>query len=1059
MKRIILLIILSVSTSFYTKAATTFVHPGGTTTLTDLERIKTKVLAKEHPWIDAWNLMIQDYKASSSYTAGPQPDVAYQDGTRQRCARDAQAAYYNILEWYVTGDESHAKCAVNILNAWASAINDTVKGQLFQLPIDIMVQTAEVVRIYSGWSDNDKEKFKQCCLKYFYPACKNFLGYCGSWPGWDGPANSCNEIIGIFCDNDSIYQNAIDYYKNGDKTTGLGGGRLTNMVFDKSGASIEMGRDMPHAEIGPSAAAEFCLTALNQGTDLFSLDDNLLLRSFEFLMKDNLTHQCDWTSYNDCDNHNLFDVSPRYAFRLTGFPGCEIIYNHYVNKMGLQAPYTEQAIKLRGLTNYGWEASNYPVLTYIDDGAQTVYDNLNIPSAPINVQAVPGINCINLSWTRPDWRLVNGSIIQRSTNENSSFETIGSWTMETDTTYVDSTCTAGLKYYYRIALKNNSGQSEWSPTISATAVDGSATYPSGWYLTDLGSYSEAGKANYDKGNNRNVIVRSCSKSFGGTSDNCTFFYTKQTGSNFTFIARIYDYRRYDNRADHFGIMIREGLGTGARMIALGLHDVEARYTYLMPRTKANTSVDNIGGDTHTWNGVWYKLVRKGYTFTAYQCYDGKNWHQIGSQTIDGFSSINYLGVYSSRGWDDAPEGSSSTGFFDNITITNNTTGTKCTQPTSFCSISVKSNNLKLTWNSTSDAISYKILRSTSKSGQYLDIADAITDTTFIDRNLSANTDYYYILSASNFSGESVADTLKVTTTDHTTPDTPTNVKTVSNNGGVYIEWDRNDEATQFNLLRSDSESGSYETVKNIDKADVITANDSRIGVTDATVVTGNTYYYKITAQNTYGTSNASALSTVTVNSQSKLTGTIIGTDGTSSFPLKNAFDNSLYTYYVTTNADEGWAGYDLGENKQAIVTQIRYGARASHTTAMVGGFFQGSNESDFNNASVLYSITNEPTAATWSKEIIYSTTPFRYLRYVSPKGSYGNIAEIQFIGTIITSIPESIASETISNDCNISSISYYNINGTLLKQPINGINIMKTIMKNGKINIKKIITK
>lgn len=396
---------------------------------------------------------------------------------------------------------------------------------------------------------------------------------------------------------------------------------------------------------------------------------------------------------------------------------------------------------------------------------------------------------------------------------------------------------------------------------------------------------------------------------------------------------------------------------------------------------------------------------------------------------------------------------------DNITITNNTTGTKCTQPTSFCSISVKSNNLKLTWNSTSDAISYKILRSTSKSGQYLDIADAITDTTFIDRNLSANTDYYYILSASNFSGESVADTLKVTTTDHTTPDTPTNVKTVSNNGGVYIEWDRNDEATQFNLLRSDSESGSYETVKNIDKADVITANDSRIGVTDATVVTGNTYYYKITAQNTYGTSNASALSTVTVNSQSKLTGTIIGTDGTSSFPLKNAFDNSLYTYYVTTNADEGWAGYDLGENKQAIVTQIRYGARASHTTAMVGGFFQGSNESDFNNASVLYSITNEPTAATWSKEIIYSTTPFRYLRYVSPKGSYGNIAEIQFIGTIITSIPESIASETISNDCNISSISYYNINGTLLKQPINGINIMKTIMKNGKINIKKIITK
>src|SRR5574344_293266 len=1057
MKRIILLIILSVSTLSYSKAATTFVHPGGTTTLSDLERIKTKVQAKEHPWVDAWNLMIQDYKASSSYTAGPQPDVAYQDGTRQRCARDAQAAYYNILEWYVTGDESHAKCAVNILNAWASAINDTVKGELFQLPIHIMVQTAEVVRIYSGWSDNDKEKFKQCCLKYFYPACKSFLGYCASWPGWDGPANSCNEIIGIFCDNDSIYQNAIDYYKNGDRKTGLGGGRLTNMVFNESGASIEMGRDMPHAEIGPSAAAEFCLTALNQGTDLFSLHDNLLLKSFEFMMKDNLTHQCNWTSYNDCDNHNLFDVSPRYAFRLTGFPGCEIIYNHYVNKMGLEAPYTEQAIKLRGLTSYGWEASNYPVLTYIDEGAQTVYDHLDIPSAPINVQAVAGINCINLSWTRPDWRLANGSIIQRSINENNGFETIGSWAMETDTTYIDTSCVAGVKYYYRIALKNNSGQSEWSSIMNATAVDGSSTYPSGWYLTDLGSYSEAGKANYYQGNNRNVIVRSCSKSFGGPTDNCTFFYTKQTGSNFTFIARIYDYRKYDNRADHFGIMIREGLGTGARMVALGLHDVEARDTYLLPRTTANTNVDYIGGDTHTWNGVWYKLVRKGYTFTAYQCYDGRNWHEIGSQTINGFSSINYLGVYSSRGWDNAPDGTSSTGFFDNITITNNTTGTKCTQPTNFCSSSIKSNNLKLTWNATGDAISYRIFRSTSKNGQFLNIADAITDTCFIDRNLSANTTYYYILTANNFTGETVGDTINVTTTSITKPDKPEEVKAISNNGYVYIEWDSNDEVTLFNILRSDSEEGIYQTVKSINRADVITSNDSRLGIIDSTAITDNTYYYKIIAQNDYGMSNASAVASVTVRGQSKLTGSIIGSNGTSSFPLKNAFDNSLYTYYATTDADGAWGGYDLGESKQGIVSQIRYGARASHTAAMIGGIFQGANKSDFSDASILYSINNEPTATTWVKQTVYSTTPFRYLRYVSPKGSFGNVAEIMFLGTTLTSVPESILSESILDNVNISSIQYYSINGILLNRPNIGINIIKMRMKDGNIKTNKII--
>ena len=46
-----------------------FVHPGGVHTINDLERIKEKVLAKESPWIDGWNLMIQDSKAQYTYKA------------------------------------------------------------------------------------------------------------------------------------------------------------------------------------------------------------------------------------------------------------------------------------------------------------------------------------------------------------------------------------------------------------------------------------------------------------------------------------------------------------------------------------------------------------------------------------------------------------------------------------------------------------------------------------------------------------------------------------------------------------------------------------------------------------------------------------------------------------------------------------------------------------------------------------------------------------------------------------------------------------------------------
>lgn len=148
-----------------------FVHPGGVHTINDLERIKEKVLAKESPWIDGWNLMIQDSKAQYTYKAAPAESVSGPSGRRQRAARDGVAAYYNFLRWYVTGDERHAQCAVDILNAWSSSVDDVITGELFQLPANIFVEVAEVVRAYSGWKEEDIERFKKMCKEYFYPAC------------------------------------------------------------------------------------------------------------------------------------------------------------------------------------------------------------------------------------------------------------------------------------------------------------------------------------------------------------------------------------------------------------------------------------------------------------------------------------------------------------------------------------------------------------------------------------------------------------------------------------------------------------------------------------------------------------------------------------------------------------------------------------------------------------------------------------------------------------------------------------------------------------------------
>ena len=68
--------------------------------------------------------------------------------------------------------QSHAECAVNILNDWSAAVNGVITGELYQLPASIMVQVAEVVRAYPGWKADDIERFKKMCKEYFYPACK-----------------------------------------------------------------------------------------------------------------------------------------------------------------------------------------------------------------------------------------------------------------------------------------------------------------------------------------------------------------------------------------------------------------------------------------------------------------------------------------------------------------------------------------------------------------------------------------------------------------------------------------------------------------------------------------------------------------------------------------------------------------------------------------------------------------------------------------------------------------------------------------------------------------------
>lgn len=62
---------------------------------------------------------------------------------------------------------------------------------------------------------------------------------------------------------------------------------------------------------------------------------------------------------------------------------------------------------------------------------------------------------------------------------------------------------------------------------------------------------------------------------------------------------------------------------------------------------------------------------------------------------------------------------------------------------------------------------------------------------------------------------------------------------------------------------------------------------------------------------------------------------------------------------------------------------------------MVGGIFQGADKPDFSDAKNLYVIRSDP-GDHFGTIYLRSRRRFKYLRYVAPPGSYGNVAELEF---------------------------------------------------------------
>ena len=490
--------------------AQNFTHPGCLSTTNDFARMAAKVQAGAHPWIDSWNTLTNNSHAQTSYTPSPVPILQRGNGggaclvndTYPNAMNDAAAAYQLSLRWQITGNNAYANAATNILNQWATVCTNLCGDPniaLLSLYGYQFACAAENLRTYTNWSAADFGKFQAWMTNNWYPLANSFIsghfGQCATyqWANWDLCSMDTILAIGVLCDRPDIYNEAINYYTNG-AGAGASGQVMTFSFPGYLGECQESGRDQGHCTLDPILLSVFCEIAWNQGADMYGYNTNGLLQISEYVSKYNaqpLNNTVPYVCYMNCAYYtwNIETINPTISSSSRGNarPGMAMIYNHYVNRRGLSAPWTglmaTQFGPDGGGGNYGGNSGGFDQLGFTM--LTHTLDPIASAPAPSSVIAPVRNNAVTLSWF--------GSAGATSYNVKRATVLAGTYTNIASVPgatfcFTNVGLTQGTNYYYAVSAIVNGVETTNSTPVSVTPN----LQLSGTIIGSPDSYSSAG---------------------------------------------------------------------------------------------------------------------------------------------------------------------------------------------------------------------------------------------------------------------------------------------------------------------------------------------------------------------------------------------------------------------------------------------------------------------------------------------------------------------------------------------------------------------------------------
>lgn len=279
----------------------TFTHPGIMHSQEELEAMKAHVAEKEEPWYSGYLKLrdaVPDNMSNPNFIVKAHEGVGRGNpagsGNIGDFEQSGNAAYFNALQWVITGEDKYADASVNILNTWAGTLK-IVDGRDRILGAAInscrFINAAEILKYYNGgyskYTDTEFKKFQDMLINVIYPVIEDLGAPMAANGNWDTAAMISMISIGVICENDGIYNRAVSLYHDIHVNGSI------DVYVNDEGQSVESARDMAHAQLGIGYMADVCMVDKHQGGELYKLYDNRLAKAFNWAAQYNLTDS-DW---------------------------------------------------------------------------------------------------------------------------------------------------------------------------------------------------------------------------------------------------------------------------------------------------------------------------------------------------------------------------------------------------------------------------------------------------------------------------------------------------------------------------------------------------------------------------------------------------------------------------------------------------------------------------------------------------------------------------------------------------------------------------------------------